>query len=97
MARIHTIGLDIGKEVFQVHGIDAAGKVLVRKQLLRAEVLDYFKSLSPCLVGIEVIAWHHHQFFGLQSAETRRSPCLMARNAPPKPTPWFSVRTSALR
>src|SRR5580658_7586934 len=59
MARIHTIGLDIGKEVFQVHGIDAAGKVLVRKQLLRAEVLDYFKSLSPCLVGIEVTGSCH--------------------------------------
>jgi transposase len=53
MARIDTIGLDIAKDVFQVHGIDKSGKVLVRKTLRRANVEEYFRGIKPCLVGIE--------------------------------------------
>ena len=56
MQAITTIGLDIAKSVFQVHGIDAAGNVLIRRQLKRRYVLAFFEKLSPCLVGIEACA-----------------------------------------
>ncbi len=58
--QITTIGLDIAKNVFQVHGIDAAEKVVVRKQLRRSQVLAFFKALSPCLVGMEACATAHY-------------------------------------
>ena len=54
--QVTTIGLDIAKNVFQVHAIDAAEKVVVRKQLRRSQVLDFFKALSACLVGMEACA-----------------------------------------
>src|SRR5437763_8862356 len=57
--QITTIGLDIAKNVFQVHGIDAAEKVVVRKQLRRGQVLKFFASLQPCLVGMEACATAH--------------------------------------
>jgi transposase len=57
--QISTIGLDIAKNVFQVHGIDAAEKVVVRKQLRRGQVLKFFASLRPCLVGMEACATAH--------------------------------------
>ena len=60
MQAVTTIGLDIAKSVFQVHGIDAAGNVIVRQQLRRARVLPFFKKLSPCVVGIEACASSHH-------------------------------------
>ena len=50
----------LAKNVFQVHGIDAAGKMLVRRQLRRSEVLKFFAGLSPCLVGIEACGTAHH-------------------------------------
>ena len=55
-----TIGLDIAKNVFQVHGIDAAEKVVVRKQLRRGQVLKFFAALPPCLVGMEACASAHY-------------------------------------
>src|SRR4029450_10262649 len=58
--QITPIGLDIAKNVFQVHGIDAAEKVVVRKQLRRGQVLKFFAELSPCLVGMEACATAHH-------------------------------------
>ena len=58
--QITTIGLDIAKNVFQVHGIDAAEKVVVRKQLRRGQVLKFFAALPPCLVGMEACATAHH-------------------------------------
>jgi len=58
--QITTIGLDIAKNVFQVHGIDAAEKVVVRKQVRRGQVMKFFTALSPCLVGIEACATAHH-------------------------------------
>src|SRR5271154_244958 len=58
MQAITTIGLDIAKSVFQVHGIDAEGKVIVRRQLKRRHVLAF--KLPPCLVGIEACASSHH-------------------------------------
>jgi transposase len=60
MQAITTIGLDIAKSVFQVHGIDAQGNVLVRRQLKRRYVLAFFQRLPPCLVGIEACASSHH-------------------------------------
>ena len=56
MQTITTIGLDIAKSVFQVHGVDAGGQVIVRRQLKRRYVLTFFQKLSPCLVGIEACA-----------------------------------------
>jgi transposase len=58
--QITTIGLDIAKNVFQVHGIDAAEKVVVRKQLRRSQVLEFFKALPPCLIGMEACATAHY-------------------------------------
>ena len=58
--QITTIGLDIAKNVFQVHGIDAAEKVVVRKQLRRGQVLKFFAALAPCLVGMEACASAHY-------------------------------------
>src|SRR3954465_2881924 len=52
MGTITTIGLDIAKSAFQVHGIDAAGEVIVRRQLSRARVLSFFEKLPRCLIGI---------------------------------------------
>src|SRR6202051_1056178 len=58
--QVATIGLDIAKNVFQVHGIDAAERVLFRKQLRRRQVLEFFKALPPCLVGMEACATAHY-------------------------------------
>jgi len=58
--QIATIGLDIAKNVFQVHGIDAAERVVIRKQLRRRQVLEFFKALPPCLVGMEACATAHY-------------------------------------
>ena len=60
MQTITTIGLDIAKSVFQVHGVDAGGQVIFRRQLKRRYVLTFFQKLSPCLVGIEACASSHH-------------------------------------
>ena len=58
--QITTIGLDIAKNVFQVHGIDAAEKVVVRKQLRRGQVIAFFAALPPCLIGMEACATAHY-------------------------------------
>jgi transposase len=55
-----TIGLDIAKSVFQVHGVDAQGNVVIRRQLKRRQVVAFFKKLPPCLIGIEACATSHH-------------------------------------
>ncbi|HET6525107.1 IS110 family transposase [Sphingopyxis sp.] len=60
MEKIATIGLDIAKSVFQVHGVDAAGEVVVRKRLSRARVIPFFAKLPRCLVGIEACSNSHH-------------------------------------
>jgi transposase len=60
MQTITTIGLDIAKSVFQVHGVDAQGQVVIRRQLKRRHVLMFFQKLAPCLVGIEACASSHH-------------------------------------
>lgn len=57
---ISTIGLDLAKNIFQIHGIDATGTVVVRKTLRRAQMLPFFAKLSPCLVGVEACGTSHH-------------------------------------
>ena len=58
--QISTIGLDIAKSVFQVHGVDAEGKVVLVRQLRRKQLLEFFARLPPCLVGMEACATGHH-------------------------------------
>ncbi|MDQ7811916.1 IS110 family transposase [Brevundimonas sp.] len=60
MGQVVTIGLDIAKSVFQVHGIDAEGGVVIRQKLTRARLLKFFGKLRPCLVGIEACGTAHH-------------------------------------
>ena len=67
MRQITTIGLDIAKSVFQVHGIDAEGNVILRRQLKRRYVVAFFQKLPPCLVGIEACASSHHWSRELQA------------------------------
>ena len=67
MQAITTIGLDIAKSVFQVHGVDADGNVVIRRQLKRRYVLAFFQKLPPCLVGIEACASSHHWSRELQA------------------------------
>lgn len=57
---ITTIGLDLAKNVFQVHAVDAGGDVTVRKTLRRAQLLPFFTKVKPCLVGIEACGTSHH-------------------------------------
>ncbi len=58
--QITTVGLDLAKNVFQVHAIDASEKVVARKQLKRSQMIPYFKALAPCLVGMEACATAHY-------------------------------------
>ena len=67
MQMVTTIGLDIAKSGFQVQGVDAAGQVMIRRQLKRRYVLAFFENLPPCLVGIEACASSHHWSRELQS------------------------------
>jgi transposase len=67
MQTVTTIGLDIAKSVFQVHGVDAAGQVVIRRKLKRRYVLAFFQKLPPCLVGIEACASSHYWARELQA------------------------------
>src|SRR5262245_15258505 len=58
--QVATVGLDLAKHVFQIHGIDAAEKVVVRKQLRRSQVMGFFEALPPCLIGMEACATAHY-------------------------------------
>ena len=67
MGEVSTIGLDIAKSVFQVHGCDGTGAVVIRKRISRAKVLEFFASLPSCLVGIEACPSAHHWSRELQA------------------------------
>src|SRR5439155_4997828 len=67
MQTVSTIGLDIAKSVFQVHGVDADGLVVIRRQLKRRYVLAFFQKLPPCLIGIEACASSHYWSRELQA------------------------------
>ena len=60
MSEVITIGLDLAKNVFQVHGVDDTGQTVIRRQLKRGQVVVFFKKLPPCLIGMEACATAHH-------------------------------------
>jgi len=60
MSQVTTIGLDLAKQVFQVHGVDAADQVVLRRQLKRRQVIPFFTKLPTCLVGLEACGTAHH-------------------------------------
>jgi transposase len=58
--QVSTIGVDLAKNVFQIHGVDSNGKVVIKRQLRRKQVLEFFGKISPCLVGMEACGTAHH-------------------------------------
>jgi transposase len=58
--KITTIGIDLAKEVFQIHGVDDHGKTVLRKQLRRNKMTNFFANLEPCLIGMEACGSSHH-------------------------------------
>ena len=58
--KITTVGIDLAKNLFQVHAVDTEGRAVAQVRLRRAQVLDYFTKLPPCLVGMEACATAHH-------------------------------------
>ena len=81
MQTVTTIGLDIAKSVFQIHGVDAAGHVIVRRQLKRRYVLAFFQKLPPCLIGMEACASSHHWSRELQALPTYVKPYVKRHKA----------------
>jgi transposase len=67
MGEVSTIGLDIAKSVFQVHGVDGDGAVVVRRRVSRAKVLEFFEALPSCLIGIEACPSAHYWSRRLQA------------------------------
>src|SRR2546430_630599 len=67
MGEVSTIGLDIAKSVFQIHGVDAGGAVVIRKRISRTKLLEFFATLPPCLVGIEACPTAHYWSRRLQT------------------------------
>ena len=67
MGEVTTIGLDLAKHVFQVHGVDASGATVLRKQLRRSQVVAFFAGLPRCLVGLEACATAHYWARELQA------------------------------
>jgi transposase len=60
LSSVTTVGLDLAKHIFQVHGVDASGRVVVAKAIRRNKLLEFFASLAPCLVGLEASGSAHH-------------------------------------
>lgn len=58
--KVTTVGIDLAKQIFQVHGIDEHGKTVIRRQLRRAQMAEFFTNLPPCLVGMEACGSSHH-------------------------------------
>jgi transposase len=90
--QVTTVGLDLAKRVFQVHGVDAVGQVIVRRKLQRAQVANFFAGLPPCLVGIEACATAHHwaRLIGASGHQVRLIP-------PSYVKPMFGVARPTLR
>jgi len=65
--KLKTVGIDLAKQVFQVHGTDEHGKVLVKKQLRRDQMVTFFVNLPPCLIGMEACGSAHHWARKLQA------------------------------
>src|SRR5450759_1798794 len=92
MQTITTIGLDIAKSVFKVHGVDAEGKVIIRRQLKRRYVLAFFRKQAPCLVGIEACASSHHW-----SRELKTLGHTVRLMPPAYVKSWYSIRGVVVR
>ncbi len=60
MSEVTTIGVDLAKSVFHLHGVDGSGETVIQKRLRRGQVLAFFDKLPPCLVGMEACATAHH-------------------------------------
>ena len=98
MQAVTAIGLDISKSVFQIHGVDAAGNVIVRRQLKRRYVLPFFQKLSPCLVGMEACASSHYWSRELQAlGQLRRQQRLRDVPTPRQRRRSRSVARAAIR
>jgi transposase len=72
--QISTIGIDLAKNIFQVHAVDAAEKLVLKKQFRRSQVLEFFSKLSPCLVGMEACATSHRHDVRLMPANYVKAP-----------------------
>ncbi len=72
MNEVITIGVDIAKSVFQIHGVDAAGEAVIRRQLRRRQVVPFFRKLAPCLIGMEACATSHHWAREIAKLGTKR-------------------------
>ena len=82
-----TVGLDIAKHVFQVHGVDVEGTVVFRRKLKRSEVLDFFDKLPGSLIGLEACATAHYWARQIRSSRSRSAAdaavlCEALRQAP---------------
>lgn len=75
MDAITTIGLDLAKSVFQVHAVDGAGKVVVRRAIRRSQLLDFFERIPPCLVGMEACASAHYWAREIDKLGTKSASC----------------------
>ena len=102
MSEITTIGLDLAKSVFQVHGIDDAGGIVLRKRFRRRQVVGFFAGLAPCLVGLEACATAHYWERELRAVghDVRRMPpqyvkAMSSATRTMLPTPRRSARPSA--
>ena len=89
MGEVSTIGLDIAKSVFQVHGVDSSGAVVIRKRVGRLKLLEFFAALPPCLIGIEACPSAHHWGRDVRSeleaeAAERQRKALRAADCPSK-------------
>jgi transposase len=73
MNKISVIGLDLAKNVFQLHGVDADGKIVVRKQLSRSQLRQFLARLEPCLIGMEACGGAHYWSRELTRAGAYRS------------------------
>lgn len=68
MSKLATIGIDLAKSVFQIHGVDENGRVLVRRQLRRSQLLTFFEKQPRCLIGMEGLRWRSR--LGAQASGT---------------------------
>ena len=82
MTDVITIGLDLAKNVFQVHGVGETGEVVVRRQLRRSRVIPFFEKLPPCLVGIEACATSHLMLVSCKRSAMRCASCRPTTSRP---------------
>jgi len=74
MGEVNTIGLDIAKSVFQIHGVDVDGAVVIRRRITRAKLLAFFATVPACLVGIEACPTAHYWGRQLQGLDRDQPP-----------------------